>query len=169
MMLTDFRAVLTLALRAIPQIGMPLWLPDGTLREEVIVDYHRVPIVPDAYFVLEHRGKKAHTFIEADQSTMSGRRFSRKLRGYLGYWREGKSRDKLGAEFFRVLTLTKSRERRDNLCKIARDVCRREEDPNAPWLFWFTSEQDYHLLKPASVLEPIWRVAVDDGLHGLLD
>jgi hypothetical protein len=92
-MLTDFRAVLTLALRAIPDINISLWLPDGALREEVIVDYRKAPVVPDGYFVVERQGKKAHCFIEADQSTMSGRRFARKLKAYLGWWREGKSCD----------------------------------------------------------------------------
>ena len=33
---------------------------------------------------------------------------------------------------FRVLTLTKSRERATNLRKIAEEVCTREADPNAP-------------------------------------
>jgi DNA-binding HxlR family transcriptional regulator len=155
MMLTDFRAVLTLALRAIPDINISLWLPDGALREEVIVDYRKAPVVPDGYFVVERQGKKAHCFIEADQSTMSGRRFARKLKAYLGWWREGKSRDKLGAEFFRVLTLTKSPERATNLCKIAEEVCKRGEDPNATCLFWFACEEDYRLANPASVLERV--------------
>jgi hypothetical protein len=169
LMLSDFRATLTLALRAMPQIDMTLWRPDGALREEVIVDYRRAPIVPDGYFVLEHGGNKAHTFVEADQSTMSGRRFSKKLKAYLTWWREGKSRDKLGAEFFRVLTLTKSHERATNLCKIAKDVCKREEDPNAPWLFWFVSEESYNLDNPSSVLGEIWRVAADENKHKLLE
>jgi hypothetical protein len=160
MMLTDFRATLTLALRAIPDMSIPLWLPDGALREEVIVDYRRSPVVPDSYFVLDRQGKKAHCFVEADQSTMSGRRFSRKLKAYLTWWREGKSLEKLGAEFFRVLTLTKSHERAINLCQIAKDVCSKESDPNAPWLFWFGSESDFTLENPSSVLDEVWRVAV---------
>jgi hypothetical protein len=168
LMRTNFRATLTLALRAIPDISISLWMPDGALRDEVIVDYRKAPVVPDDYVVLERQAKKSHNFTEADQSSMSGRRFSRKLRAYLAWRREGKSREKLGTEFFRVLTLTKSRERRDNLCKIAQDVCRREEDPNAPWLFWFASETDYRLENPASVLDAMWRVPIDEELHMLL-
>jgi hypothetical protein len=168
MMLTDFRTILILALRAMSEIDIQLWLPDGALREEVIVDYRKAPVVPDGYVVFERQGKKAHAFIEADQSTMTGRRFSRKLKAYLTWWQEGKSRDKLDAEFFRVLTLTKSRERRNNLCKIAQDVCGREEDPNARWLFWFGAETDYLIENPVSVLDAIWRVPADEELHMML-
>jgi hypothetical protein len=167
LMRTDFRAVLTLALREMPDISIQLWLPDGMLRDEVIVDYRKAPVVPDDYFILERRGNTAHSFNEADQSTMTGRRFARKIKAYATWQREGKSRAKLDAEFFRVLTLTKSRERRDNLCKIAQDVCRREEDPNTSWLFWFGSETDYSIDNPASVLDAIWRVPADDKLHML--
>jgi hypothetical protein len=169
LMRTDFRAILTLALRAMTDISIQQWLPDGSLREEVIVDYRKAPVVPDDYIVLVRQGNKAHSFVEADQSSMSGRRFARKLRAYLAWRREGKSREKLDAEFFRVLTLTKSQERATNLCKIAQDVCKREEDPNAPWLFWFASETDYTLENPVSVLEPIWRVPFQESSHRLFD
>jgi hypothetical protein len=100
---------------------------------------------------------------------MSGRRFARKLKAYVAWWREGKSREKLGAEFFRVLTLTKSPERAMNLCRIAKDVCSKEAEPNAPWLFWFTNEEAYGLDDPARVLEPIWQTPKDDTKHQLLE
>jgi hypothetical protein len=169
MMVTDFRAILTLALRAMPDIAIQTWMRDGELRDEVLVDFRKSPVVPDGYFVLERRGQKAHYLLEGDQSTMSGRRFSRKLKAYLGYWREGRCREKLDASYFRVLTLTKSRERATNLCNIAEAVCRREEDPNARWLFWFACEQDYGFKNPASVLDPIWRVPMDTSARRLLE
>jgi hypothetical protein len=59
MMLTDFRATLTLALRALPDIRIQTWMPDGVLRDEVIVDFRKTPIVPDGYVVLERQGKKS--------------------------------------------------------------------------------------------------------------
>jgi hypothetical protein len=68
-----------------------------------------------------------------------------------------------------VFTLTKSRERRDNLCRIAEEVCRREEDPNAQWLFWFSSEDAYALENPASVLQPIWKVPNQETANRLFE
>jgi len=35
--------------------------------------------------------------------------------------------------------------------------------------FWFTSEGNYNIQKPESILEPIWQTPKDDNYHRILE
>ena len=65
----------------------------------------------------------AHFLLEADRGTMSLQdRMYKKLRAYWRWFRDGGHRERLGIEAFRVLTITNSERRRDNLVKLAKQV-----------------------------------------------
>jgi len=106
-------------------------------------------------------------FIEADRSTMSHRRFRDKILAYLLWWRQGGARKRLGIDNFRVLTLTVSEKRRDNLVKTAQ----RAVEKGGGYMFWFCCINDIDLAKPESVLKRIWRTAgmTDGEFHSILE
>ena len=57
----------------------------------------------------------------------------------------------------RVLTITRSEERKQNLRKIADQI-----SPDAKGLFWFICEKTY-LGNPQAVLAPMWQTLEDDA------
>ena len=61
----------------------------------------------------------------------------------------------------RVLTITRSEDRKDGLRKIADTV-----SPEAKDLFWFICEKSY-LGKPQALFEPTWQTLEDDTLRCL--
>jgi hypothetical protein len=63
---------------------------------------------------------------------------------------------------FRVLTLTVSDARKENLRAIAREVT-----SSGQGIFWFTCERAYQN-NPAAVLNAIWQTARDDEYRQLI-
>ena len=90
-------------------------------------ELHRLGVEPDRVFGLRFEGQpenrnRAFFFLEADRGTMPVTReglaetsFARKLLGYRETWRQSVHVTHLGIPNFRVLTVTKSRERMEHL------------------------------------------------------
>lgn len=182
-MLGKVRTVLTLA--CTPQNGVSLtsWREhrgtgsniDPELADTVKIEIQegryagvveRRRIVPDAFIVLEDAEYLHSLFIEADRSTMSNDRFKKKLEGYWVWWKSGGSQKKLGVKNFRVLTVTQSAQRRDNLRQVSVDA---SPGNGGSSMFWFACEKDYSVTDPASILAPIWITAKDDEPHHILE
>jgi protein involved in plasmid replication-relaxation len=129
---------------------------DGT-RTQVVEG----TVKPDSLFLLTHSAKGIHYFPEADRSTMSNARYLAKLKSYYAFWatyvRDGRSPIKQ----MRVLTITRSEERKQNLRKIANQI-----SPEAKNLFWFICEKAY-LGNPQQVFAPTWQTLEDNTLKGL--
>lgn len=123
-------------------------------------------IVPDAFIVLEDAEYLHSLFLEADRSTMTSERFLKKLNAYWVWWKSGGCKKKLGVENFRVLTVTQSVQRRDNLRQVAIDA---SPGKGGSSMFWFACEKDYSVANPASILAPIWITAKDDQAHHILE
>jgi hypothetical protein len=135
---------------------------------------HRVTIVPDGYFCLNDGQYEYHNFLEVDMGTETGRSskfgrrdFSRKIRGYLGYYNSGKYQQKYDPDQeyddlpMRVLTVTTGRKRMANLKQVTENVLKEAKSASAGSLFWFTT---FEMVTPETVLsEPIWEVAGQDG------
>jgi hypothetical protein len=93
---------------------------------------YRLGVEPDGIFGLDFEGepenrRRAYFFLEADRGTMPVMRkglaqtsFLRKLLAYRATWRQGLHRTHLGIPNFRVLTVTTSRERVENLVEACR-------------------------------------------------
>lgn len=165
LMVSSLRVVLTLALKRLRQSKLLNWQEEN-LSDKVYCGGERLPVSPDAFFTIEDKGDLLHYFLEADRSTMSQDRFFKKMLAYWQYWSEEKQKDKFNISKFRVLTLTISQERKDNLRAITK---RAGDNKQGSEMFLFACEKDYNLDKPDSVLKPIWLSPKDDKKHHLLE
>jgi len=160
LMISEFRACLTLALKDNPEVRKLSWLREDTreLKQEVYFleegRKRRLTIVPDGLFVVEKQeGKKDFFFFEADRSTIANARFLNKMRAYW-LWHKYGGHHKLSIDSFRVLILTTTRRRMDNLIAVAKQADDRQVGSN---MFWFAVTDDVQLSNPRRVLEKIWR------------
>jgi len=97
---------------------------------------------------------------------MTDARFLKKMRAYWNWWKRGKHTEKFGIKAFRVLTITKTEKRKENLREITKKA---DDRQRGSLMFWFTSERNYNIQKPESILEPIWQTPKDDSFHSLLE
>jgi len=165
LMVSNFRVVLTLALNKTKDSKLANWQEEN-LSDKVYLEGQRLPVFPDAFFTIEDKGDLLHFFLEADRSTMSQDRFLKKTRAYWQYWREEKQKKKFNISKFRVLTITISQERKDNLRSTTKKA---GDNKQGSEMFLFACEKDYNLEKPESVLKPIWQSPKDDRKHHLLE
>jgi predicted transcriptional regulator len=176
LMVSRFRAVITLACRQRADVELADWRQGRELWDEAVVEHadwrERIPVCPDAYFAVRlvnepEGGNRIHLFLEADRSTMTVKRFVSKMRGYWHYWRSEQPRERFGFRNFVVLTITRSHARASNLCQATGGV-------DAPQhrglrMFLFGAAGTDWLEHPGNVLEPIWKTAVDASRHSLLE
>lgn len=170
LMITKFRATLTLALKDSKNFHFSEW-QQHDLREEVIIQDGFIKkqkgfIIPDAFFALKDPKSRMIFFLEADRSTTTNKRYLNKLRAYWHFWKSGKHIGKYGNKGFRVLTITLSDQRRNNLRDIARQA---DDNKSGSFMFWFANENDYQLDDPKSILKKIWTTPADDKTHALFD
>lgn len=176
LMVSRFRATLTLAMRLNGNVALERWQQGQELKDEVRVEHsdwtERIPVYPDAYFVLrllaEPEGRnRIHVFVEADRGTMTTKRFFVKTRGYWHYWRSGKQDERFGMKNFLVLTVTLTPERAESLCAATGKL----DAPKHRGLrmFLFGAENNYTLAEPLRVLDSIWTTAADQGRYSLLE
>jgi DNA-binding HxlR family transcriptional regulator len=165
LMVLDFRVILTLALRNKKESKLLNWREDN-LTDSVYLEGERLPISPDAFFTIEDKGDLLHFFLEANRSTMESERFLKKMKAYWQWWLEEGHKKKFGISVFRVLTITISEERKENLRKITKKADERQRGSE---MFLFTCQKDYNLEKPESILKPIWQSPRDNNYHHLLE
>ena len=96
-----------------------------TFREDG--EKRKLPVRPDAFFSLEditspNGQNQTHIFLEADRSTEHHKQFQNKLKAYQHYHQQGLHTKKHNINSFRVLTITLTKERAENLCKTAQEV-----------------------------------------------
>lgn len=127
----------------------------------------RLVIIPDGFFQIEESDGKMYFFLEADRSTMTNERFLNKMRAYWLWWKQGGQR-KLNIENFRVLTITKTQQRMNNLIKV---TSKAYDNPKGSYMFWFSDASQYSLKEHSSVTGKIWRTSDlnDRELHSLLE
>jgi len=145
------------------------------LRQKVRVPYPsdpdryiECPIVADGCFGLEFENSLQQFFmLEMDLGTESNTRFALKVRAYKEYLGSENYREIFGERAFKVLVVTASPRRMENLMKTARKAGDRST-------FWFTDfskyTQDGELL-PEQLMAEIWRVpadwfALEEDWHG---
>jgi len=100
--------------------GQDTW--DEATWTEVDGTRRRLPVRPDAYFVIEHTGRpegknRMHFFLEADRSNMDvNERMSAKIKAYRAYHEENRFQKKYpGMQSFRVIVVTETRRRAESL------------------------------------------------------
>ena len=170
LMVSDFRACLTLSLKDNPETELH-WLMggDSEIKQEVRFREEgkekRLPIIPDGFFQIEDPKGKMHFFLEADRSTMTNARFFNKMRAYWLWWQKGGQKS-LGIENFRVLTITKTKERLENLIEVTKRV---NSSQACSYMFWFASIDNYQLAQPENILKDIWLTLKDNIRHNFFE
>ncbi len=137
------------------------------LGHKIYSDGQEYSVFPDAFFTIEDEKDYLHYFLEADRSTMEGKRVLGKLKGYWQMWKQESHKDKFDISVFRVLTITISQQRKENLRHIAKQA--NDNRTAGSEMFLFACKDDYNLEKPESVLKPIWHSPKDDKPHHLLE
>jgi hypothetical protein len=170
LMVSDFRACLTLALNKNPKVNLQWLNDDGSeIKQEVYFmeegKKKRLPIIPDGFFQIEDLNGKMHFFLEADRSTMTNARFFNKMRAYWLWWKQG-GQNQLDIGNFRVLTITKTKLRMENLIEVSK---RADDSHKGSYMFWFTPISNYSLVNPEMIMGNIWRTSADNKLHSVLE
>jgi hypothetical protein len=170
-MITNFRICMALAVRKRSDVELvPFQSESHALRDRVTIPTalgsHTYPINPDGFFGLRFpelpEGRnRAYFFLEADRSTMTGKRFLTKLLGYARWRQEGGHTRKLSIKNFRVLTVTKSEARMRNLMGLATRAGALED---ALPVFWFTSENRFTPTQPPSIFAQVWETPGEPGV-----
>jgi hypothetical protein len=83
-------------------------------------NHGKVPIRPDAYFILRDSGRPASKnqlpfFLEADVGTMSHTRIAQKIKAYAAYHQKQHHVAKFGIPYFHVAVVTETKARAHNL------------------------------------------------------
>ena len=165
LMISQFHAVLTLALK---DTGGKIirWSQGYDLRDMLRVRGQTPELVPDAFFTIEQDDGLWNFFLEADRSTEAHHIFLSKMKTYWEWSRNKTYNDHLNITRFRVLTITPSEERKENLRITAKNADTRREGSN---MYLFACEKDYSLKTPEAVLAPIWLSPKDDMEHKILE
>lgn len=180
LMISQFRAVLTLALAQSKLGKINFWRQDKELRDYVKTPDRRgksesLPIAPDGYFCIEDDRGKMNWFLEVDRYTMSGPRWLDKVRAYYHWYDQKKYQEKFNIKNFRVVTVCPNAFQRDARLEKTKEVktnrVGEKKEAVGINLFWFVSEMDYALNNPKSILGTIFRVAKKDkeGDHKILE
>lgn len=172
LMVSTFRATLERALADSLTVALALWKREYDLKTKTLaIDYpvglqgkrkrESVPVRPDAFFTLKlitrPEPNTLNFFLEADRSTMRHAEFSKKALGYLAYYKAREHTKAYGIQEFRVLTITPTHERRDNLRATVADTLNRAHITGKDTRrFLFACERDYALNRPATLLAALW-------------
>lgn len=145
------------------------WVGESELKSEY--DYlqimgsqgrrKRVSLIPDSYFLIETPRGKTHFFLELDRSTMKIERFVEKVLAYKAYKESGLSEKRYNTKLFRVLTVTKSQERAENL-KMATEAATEKDDT----YFWFAALDSLPI--ESFLQDGVWMRSHRSGRHVLI-
>jgi len=147
----DVRVAFTISARSLGY--MLKWIPEWELKalKEKVRDPENpgksLAVTTDGYFILKGEGKEARFFIEADRATETNRRWKDKIRGYVEYVKTGQYYKRYKAESLRVLTITTTQERLENLLATTKNV-------KGASFFWFTTKEK--ILNRNVIIDPIW-------------
>lgn len=120
----------------------------------------RVPIVPDAFFVLALGKQEFAYFLEMDRGTTDLKRIKVKLLAYLDLWRSKVASKQLRIRSFRVLYITTTQRRLQNILKVIEGLHggHRRTD-----VLCITEQGKFSLQRPEKLFEPIWETVDQTG------
>ena len=122
----------------------------------------------DILFILKDQGRYLTLPTEVDRSTERGRVVEPKIKAYHHFWlqeREKARRSEQALYPFRVLWISRSRERLENIRQYSLAL----NGGRGVGLHWFTTEESSR--DPHQFFEAIWKVGRggDETLHSLLE
>ena len=155
--INDFRTALTIALRRTEGLRMRTWGQGRELRfSAATVGPHgprTVPIVPDAFFIIDGAGQDFCYFLEVDRGTTDHGRIRTKLEAYASLWRSKAASLQLGIRSFRVLYVTTTEKRLQRMLRVLQSL---NTAVGRVDVINFTCFERYSLTQPERVLKPIW-------------
>jgi len=157
--INDFRICLELATRRSKHINLDSWKEGrgigitAAVRNNGLIKH--IPIIPDAYFVLKHEGRKFSYFLEIDRGTTNLKRIALKCRGYLNLWQEKTAHAKLGIRSFRVLYVTTGLRRLSNMLEQLRKLQSHQDRLD---IILMTTTDSYSLIQPKRLFDPVWKI-----------
>lgn len=140
------------------------WVDDTHLKSETMRDYvtidvragrrARVPVIPDAYFIVNLGNRRAHFFLELDRATMTNSRWKARALAYQEYVKSGKYHQRYQTTSLRILTVAPTQRRLANLKRTT-------EEAGGGDRFWFTTLD--RAASNAVLFLPIWKLAGDQA------
>ena len=171
MMISKFRVALLQALKNHKTAELLEWRQGEDVRDYVKIKtesgkYRRIPVNPDGFFIIKEGNEKLPFFLEADRSTMDHRRFLDKMSAYWRWYRERGHEKKFNIRKFRVLTITKTEARKENLRVTTKQA---DTKKIGSLMFLFACERQYALDNPENLLSPVWQSPVNNSFHHILE
>ncbi|MFC1789050.1 replication-relaxation family protein [Thermodesulfobacteriota bacterium] len=161
MELNNVRIAFSLGIENHHEMELERWINDNDCKQEYRTPAPGKTVVrrfrPDGYFRFCYQGKLYSFFLEHDRSTMTLGRFTGKVKSYIDFGVLGYYRQRFGVKYFRVLVITKTRERLYNLKKAVETVTDK--------LFCFTTIEQ---VTPNTVFGPIWQRAGKQEYYPLI-
>jgi hypothetical protein len=155
---------------------MLFWHRDKTFSKSVTytVDGERKTkrCTPDGFGAIRYRAYRHGVLAEYDHSTMAGTtkqeasRIFDKLEALWHLWLKWRERgyeDRLDVDSLRLLYITRSEQRKNNVRELARSV---GDQRNGSDFFWFACQKSYQD-NPFAVLDTIWQTPRDDAYKSL--
>lgn len=160
--LNDIRITFNIGIKNYPEMDLERWINDNDCHQEYHVSVHGETVIrrfrPDGYFRIVYQGKLLSCFVEFDRSTMTIGRFVGKAQSYIDFGSLGYYQKRFGVRYFRVLVVTKTAERLDNLKTAVEKVTDK--------LFWFTT---IDRITPDTVFAPVWQRVGKHQLYPLIE
>ena len=162
LMLTDIHATLRRATTD-HHITLTDWKEGEQLHDSVIARDKRTkkkqkfPVRPDSLFILQDTTRPAEKntfgfFLEADRSTTTNARFQNKIIAYQKYFEEQRHK-KYGITSARVITITLTKARAENLAKSALEVLLKK---SVGKFYYFTSVENLSIENPHTIFNNIF-------------
>ena len=155
--INDFRCCLDLCTKKSKHAEKIIWKEGKVLKLNTSIKQNGrlmpIRIIPDALFGLKHLGKEYYFFLEIDRGTTDLSRIKSKMRAYLTIWKNKEAVAKLNIRSFRVLFVTKSKKRIQNMLNSFENL--KPEFPRSD-IIYLTDYEQYSLKNPNGLLNPIW-------------
>lgn len=150
----DVRVAITCAASDIPDFELVEWRNETVFRsrpDHVLIKKKgqgkRKPVLPDGYCLIRTPGGYAHCFIEVDRGRENQRQFANQIEIYQAYMESGLYQKQFKTTSLRILVITTSQRRLENLMNAAKRVGANDR-------YWFST---FEQVTPQTVLtEAIW-------------
>ncbi|MFZ1685521.1 MAG: replication-relaxation family protein [Candidatus Zixiibacteriota bacterium] len=160
--INDVRINLELASRTRDDLAMNFWKFDRDVKITVPVTLnHRlahVPVIPDANFGLRIQDKDLNYMLEVDRGTAPLTRIRTKLEAYLTLWQSRPLMVQLGVPTFRLLWITASQRRMQNLVNVLQGLATMHPRTDIVVL---TTQNQVQLDHPENILGKVWHITAN--------
>ena len=153
LMISQFRALVSVALEKEKDISLVRWENSRTLKQLLAPRGGKAELVPDGFFTITTPKGRLNFFLEADRASEWKGTFLEKMKIYRKWYHARSCEEKLGITKFQVLTLTENEKRRDILCKTTKQASPNKE---GSLIFMFAIESEFSLAHPDSLFAPVW-------------